>query len=136
MRISAAVTAKLESLLAAEERPPMHVIVSKLEEFARKTGNRKPARATIYAFMASAPTPKYVPAHLPKAVQSALYNLDMDVPVPAHQLAFYCFNYGDLAAASFAAGLPWLALYQAAQMRGFRPKSRGLLDAAMRVRGI
>lgn len=132
----AAVAIKLESLLGSEERPPMRVIQSELQEFCRHAGHRMPSRATLYACLRSSPTERYVPACLPKAVQTALYNLDMDAPVPGHQLAFYCFNYGDLAAASFAAGLPWLALYQAAHMRGFRPKSRGLLEAVLRVRGI
>ena len=67
---------------------------------------------------------------------SALYNLAPESEVPAHQVAFYCFNYGDLAAASFAAGLPWLALYQAARLPGWRARSRGLLEATLRVRNI
>jgi hypothetical protein len=56
--------------------------------------------------------------------------------VPGHQLAFYCFDYGSLAAISFAAGLPWLDLYQARRMRGWRPRSFGLLAAVMRRRGL
>ena len=35
-----------------------------------------------------------------------------------------------------AAGLPWLAIYQALKMRGFRRKSRGLAEAVARVRRI
>jgi hypothetical protein len=56
--------------------------------------------------------------------------------VPGHQLAFYCFNYGSLGAISYAAGLPWLDLYQARRMRGWRPRSFGLLLAVMRRRGL
>lgn len=56
--------------------------------------------------------------------------------MPGPQLAFYCLNYGSLAAISYAAGLPWLDLYQAGRLRGWRPRSRGLLDAVLRARGI
>lgn len=75
-------------------------------------------------------------ADLPPAVRDALYNLTADSEVPGHQVAFYCFNYGDSAAVSFAAGLPWLALYQAGRLPGFRPRSRGLFEAVMRARGL
>jgi len=74
--------------------------------------------------------------HLPPAVRAALYNLDDDAMVPAAQLAFYCFNYGNLGAMSYAAGMPWLALFQAKRMRGWRFSSKGVLDAVMRVRGV
>jgi len=90
----------------------------------------------VYKLLATLPTPRYTVAGLPPSVRDALYNLTDDSEVPAHQLAFYCFNYGDLAATSFAAGLPWLALYQAARLPGYRPRSRGLLEAVMRARGI
>ncbi len=56
--------------------------------------------------------------------------------VPGPQLAFYCLNYGGIGAISFAAGLPWLALYQAALIPGWRRRSGGLLEAIRRVRGI
>jgi hypothetical protein len=51
-------------------------------------------------------------------------------------VVFYCFNTGDLAAMSFAAGLPWLALYQALRMPGHRPMCHALLEAAARARGL
>lgn len=73
---------------------------------------------------------------LPTDVRPCLYNLSDDATVPGRQLAFYCFNYGGGRAASFAAGLPWLDLYQAARLPGWRPKSRGLIQAVLRVRGI
>ena len=95
-----------------------------------------PSRATVYKLLESIPCPTRRKVDLPEAVQSALYNLTPESDVPLHQIAFYCFNYGDLRAVSFAAGLPWLALYQARRMRGHRPKSRGLLEAVMRVRRI
>ena len=69
-------------------------------------------------------------------VAATLYNLAPDAVVPGAQLVFYCFNYGSLAAMSFAAGLPWLDLRRASRLRGWRSRSRGLLDAVMRVRGI
>ena len=99
-------------------------------------GIREPARATIYQAMARAPTRSYTMADLPAAAREALYNLRGTREVPGHQLAFYCLNYGGLGAVSFAAGLPWLALYQAARLPGWRPRSRGLLEAIRRVRGI
>ncbi|MEN8149802.1 MAG: hypothetical protein ABFS86_08255 [Planctomycetota bacterium] len=97
---------------------------------------RSPSRATVYKLLPGLPGESYRVADLPAAVRSALYNLAPDSEVPARQVAFYCVNYGDLAAASFAAGLPWLAIYQALRMPGHRPKSRGLLEAAARARGI
>lgn len=86
--------------------------------------------------MATLPAGSYPIAPLPAGVRETLYNLDETGEVPGHQLAFHCFNYGGVAALSFAAGLPWLALYQAARMRGWRARSRGLLDAVIAVRGI
>ena len=56
--------------------------------------------------------------------------------VPGHQLAFYLFHHGDTQALSFAAGMPWLELYQANRMRGWRPTSRGLFLAVLRRRRI
>ena len=74
-------------------------------------------------------------ATLPTPVVDALYNIAPDGRVPGHQLAFHCFNYGSLGAISYAAGLPWLDLYQARRMRGWRPRSFGLLLAVMRTAG-
>jgi hypothetical protein len=74
--------------------------------------------------------------HGASPVVDALYNLSPADRIPGHQLAFYCFNYGSLAAISYAAGLPWLDLYQARFLRGWRPRSAGLLEAVMRARGI
>ena len=136
MRLSPIVAEKLSTLVATQERPSVKTICFHLECLRKKNGPRIPTRATIYHFMAKASTPKYLVKNLPDSVQAALYNLDLESDVPGHQVAFYCFNYGDLQAISFAAGLPWLALYQASKLRGFRPKSRGLLEAVLRVRGI
>lgn len=102
----------------------------------RSIGLAPPSRATFYKLLAVLPTRTYRVAELPGAVRRALYNLSPESGVPAHQLAFYCFNYGDVAAMSFAAGLPWLALYQALRLPGHRARSRGLLEAAAHARGI
>ena len=86
--------------------------------------------------MATLPGRTFRKQDLPPAAQAALYNLAPESDVPGHQVAFYCFNYGDLCAVSFAAGLPWLSLYQARRMPGHRRKSRGLLEAVSLVRRI
>ena len=95
-----------------------------------------PSRATVYKLLDSLPCATRRVRDLPPPVQQALYNLVPESEAPLHQIAFYCFNYGELAAVSYASGLPWLALYQARRMRGHRPKSVGLLDAALRARRI
>ena len=99
-------------------------------------GRRPPARASLYNALARIEAHTYEASSLPPHVRDALYNLSPEGPVPGPQLVLYCFNHGSLAATSFAAGLPWLDLYQAATLRGWRPRSRGLLDAVMRARGI
>ncbi len=114
----------------------MRDLIDRVAGCCRERGLRPPARATIYKLMATLPCPTHRVSDLPDAVRAALYNLAPESEVPAHQLAFYCFNYGDLQAVSFAAGLPWLAIYQARLLPGHRPKSRGLLDAVAKVRGI
>jgi hypothetical protein len=82
---------------------------------------------------------------LPVEVQQALYNQgdpgQPDAPrerreVPGDQVVFYALNYGSLRAVSFASGLHWLSLHRAKQRRGWRPKSRALLDAIVSYRGI
>ena len=114
----------------------MRTILAELADYCAERGLRMPARATIYEAMARTPTASHAVAELPPAAREALYNLSPSSRVPGHQLAFYCLNYGGLEAASFAAGLPWLALYQAARLPGWRRRSRGLLDAIRRARGI
>lgn len=114
----------------------MRELMDSLGRFCERRGLRPPARATIYEAMARTPSPGYVATDLPAPVQAALYNLEGAGEIPGHQLAFYCLNYGDLAAISFSAGLPWLALYQAARLPGWRRRSRGLLESIRQVRGI
>ena len=95
-----------------------------------------PSRATVYKLLATLPGPAYRKGDLPGPVQDALYNLEEESEVPAHQVAFACLDYGDIRAVCFAANLPWLALSQARRMRGYRRKSQGLLEAIARARRI
>lgn len=135
-RLPSELQSKLEGLLQGQERPPVRAILSRLADYCADKAFDVPARATIYAAMARVPAGAYRVRELPPAVRESLYNLAEDGSVPGHQLAFHCLNYGSTAAASFAAGLPWLALYQAARLPGWRPRSRGLLEAIVKVRGI
>jgi hypothetical protein len=135
-RIDAQVLSWLVEATAGQERPAMADMLERITERCRNEGLTPPSRATVYKLLGTLPTPAYRVAELPPAVGSALYNLTPESEVPGHQVAFYCFNYGDLSAVSFAAGLPWLALYQARRLAGYRAKSRGLLEAILRVRGI
>jgi hypothetical protein len=118
------------------DRPPASELLEGLRRAAERAGLRAPSRATLYNLLPVLPTRRRLRGELPPAVREALYNFDDQSAVPEAQIAFYCFNYGDGRAFSWAAGLPWLALYQAARMRGWRPKSRGLLEAVLRARGI
>jgi hypothetical protein len=99
-------------------------------------GIRPPSRASLYNTFPRIEGHRYSIALLPDHVAAALYNFAPAGDVPGHQLAFHCFNYGSVPAISYAASLPWLDLYQAARVRGWRPRSRGLLSAVMRNRGI
>lgn len=112
----------------------MTAIQRRLGALAEERGWRPPSRGALYAALASLEGSRHEKARLPPPVQDALYNLGPDAQVPGHQVAFYCFNYGSVAAASFAAGLPWLDLYQAARARGWRRRSRGLVLAALAAR--
>ena len=114
----------------------MAALLRRLRTSCDRAETRAPSRATVYGYLARARTPERRVSDLPAVVQRALYNLDPDSRVPEAQIAFYCFNYGQLGAVSFAAGLPWLALYQARRMRGWRKRSRGLIEAVARVRKI
>jgi hypothetical protein len=130
------VQSELERLLQQSDRPRVRAILARLAEVCAVHGLRPPARATIYQAFDQTPARSYRIADLPPAARETLYNLSPEGDVPGHQLAFYCLNYGGLDAISFAAGLPWLALHQAARLPGWRPRSRGLLEAIRRVRGI
>jgi hypothetical protein len=133
-RLRPELLAELRSQVLAAEPPSMTAIHRRLAALARERGWRPPARATLYAALSSVDGSRHVRGALPEPVQAALYNLAPEAIVPGHQVAFCCFNHGSLAAASYAAGLPWIDLYQASRARGWRPRSRGLLLAALRAR--
>lgn len=135
-RMEDKVQQKLFSLLSGQEKPPFAWILSELKSFCSNSNLRCPTRATIYTFMARGPAHLYPVSGLPEAVRACLYNLDDTVEVPGHQLAFYAFHYGSTRAVSFAAGLPWLDLYQAHRLPGWRPKTRALMEAVLHVRKI
>ena len=135
-RLDSRVLEWLARELSGQERPSISAMRERLAECCRSAGIRPPARATVYKLIDSLPTPKYRVDELPASVQSALYNLEPSSEVPGHQLAFYCFNHGDLQAVSFAAGLPWLAIHQALRLPGYRSTCRGLLEAVARTRRI
>lgn len=134
LRIDARVVRRIEQLLLGHERPPMTWLTREIVAVCAREGWSTPSRATIYKILARAEGHGYAIERLPAAVRRCLYNLPETGVIPGRQLAFYCFNYGDLEAVTFAATLPWLDLYQAAQVRGWRPRSRGLLRAVRRVR--
>lgn len=135
-RIDPRTLALLADAAGGYDRPRIAELLSAVDQGCRRDGLKCPSRASIYKLLATLPTPTYKVAELPPAVRNAMYNLTAESEVPGHQVAFYCFNYGDLAAVSFAAGLPWLAMYQAGRLPGFRPRSRGLFEAVMRARGL
>jgi hypothetical protein len=114
----------------------MAQISRRLDAVCLAQGLRSPSRASISNSLEKIPGHTFQALRLPPHVCEALYNLAPDANVPGHQLAFYCFNYGSLAAVSYASGLPWLDLYQASFLRGWRPRSRGLFHAAMCARAI
>ncbi|HYN43207.1 MAG TPA: hypothetical protein VE129_15630 [Thermoanaerobaculia bacterium] len=135
-RLDGRVLAALAETLSGHDRPSMAEILVQVGRRCRREGLEPPSRATVYKLLKSLPTPVYRVSHLPPQVRHALYNLESESDVPAHQVAFYCFNYGDLAAVSFAASLPWLAIHQALRMPGYRARSRGPVEAVARARGI
>lgn len=135
-RLDPGVLELVRRVFSTQERPGMAAALAAVAERCRKAGLRPPSRATVYKLLETLPSGRWRVSALPRPVQEALYNLDAASYVPGHQLAFYCFCYGGLAAVSFASGLPWLALYQALRLPGFRPKARGLLEAAAEARGI
>jgi hypothetical protein len=135
-RLHPEVVEELRSLILGFDRPSLVAVRRHLANWGARRGLRPPSRASLYNTLPRVQGHVYPVARLPPHVQAALYNLPRDGDVPGHQLAFYCFNYGSLAAVSYAAGLPWLDLYQADHLRGWRPRSRGLLHAVLRTRGI
>lgn len=128
--------AAVADVFSAQDRPSMAEALAGIGRRCRRARVRPPSRATVYKLLDTLPTRSYRFRDLPPAVQDALYNLGPDSEVPGHQVAFYGFNYGDLAAVSYASGLPWLAIHQALRLPGWRARSRGLAEAVARARGI
>ena len=135
-RLPEPVLAELRAAALRDDRPSMAALQRLVAKRCVKAGLTTPARASLYNAFAHLDGHIYSVANLPTPVVDALYNIAPDGRVPGHQLAFYCFNYGSLDAISYAAGLPWLDLYQSRRLRGWRPRSLGLLTAVMRRRGI
>ena len=135
-RLAPELLAELVAALETQERPSMSEVHRRLAELARRRGLRPPARSTIYEVIDSLPGPELLVEELPPSVRRALWNVAQTGPVPASQVAFHCLQSGAVDAMSFAAGLPWLALHQAARRRGWRPKSRGVLAAVLSARGL
>jgi len=135
-RIHPPVLRHLRALLASQDFPGIAPLLAALQRFCLAEAVACPSRATVYKLMQRDPAGTYPVTSLPPSVRAALYNLSDDAVVPGAQLAFYCFNYGDLAATHFAAGLPWLPLYQAYRMRGWRRQSQGLLRAVLVARKV
>lgn len=133
-RIDAKARALLSELLSVAQRPHMHEVLALLKQRCRAERVPCPSRAASYNVLPHLDTPMYRVADLPDHVGAALYNLDDATRVSGAQLAFYLMNHGDTRALSFAAAMPWLCLYQAERMRGFRPKSHALLRALLRAR--
>jgi len=119
-----------------QKRPAMAAIQRRVAAACDRAGLKTPSRASLYNALSMIDGHVYSVASLPPDVVAALYNLDSTGVIPGRQLAFYCFNYGGLSAITFAAGMPWLDLHQASRLRGWRSRSRGLLQAVMRVRGL
>ncbi len=134
-RLPVPVLAVVRQAALGPRGPNMAALQRRVADLCAASGLKPPARATLYNAFDRLEPRRYRVSTLPPYVVEALYNLAPDTVVPGSQLAFYCFNYGSLAALSFAAGLPWLNLYQARRLRGWRPRSRGLFDAVMRARG-
>ena len=136
VRVDPQVLALLRSALAEQEKPSMMRVWRDVGRHCKRLGLRAPSRATIYNLLPLIDGHAYALTDLPKAMRDALYNLPEATSVPGRQVAFYGINYGSFHAVQFVAGMPWLDLYQAGRMAGYRPKSRGLLDAILHVRGI
>lgn len=135
-RLPGALDRQLAALLRSHERPAIRTVQVQLRLTARRLGLRAPSRATIYNAIERCVGPSYVVRELPASVRAALYNGSPDTEVPGAQVAFYAFNHGNMRAVCWASGMEWLALHHAAAIRGWRPKSLGLLRAAMRRRRI
>lgn len=143
-RLDARIEALLTKLLSTTERPSFSEVARQVTDFCHREGLRPPSRSSVYNTVVRVKAPGYAWSELPREVQQALYNLSPEAPaqpgedyeVPGDHLAFYAFNHGAPRALSFASGLPWVCLWQALRRPGWRPKSRSLLAAVAKQRGI
>ena len=138
-RMPPGVEVKLHELLLQPDKLSMADVERELRAFCVKHGVRPLARASLYNALDRVHLPVRARSSLPQAVLQSLYNLgepNGGADIPCDQIVFYAFNYGSTAAISFASGLPWLCLHRAARRPGWRPKSRALLTAIMKYRGI
>lgn len=135
-RLDPGVLECLVEVLGGQEQPSGSELMGELEKRCLARGREVPSRATVYKMMRTLVCGTRRMGDLPVAVRAALYNVAEDADVPEHLIVFHCFNHGDVAAISYASAMPWLALYQAARMRGFRARSRGLLRSVLRARGM
>ena len=135
-RLPPAVLAVLGHATLGHDRPSMAALQRLVADVCTDQGIRPPARASLYNAVGRIDGHVYSIAELPGPVADTLYNLASNGTVPGPQLVFNCFNYGAVAAICYAAGLAWLDLSQASKLRGWRPRSQGLLQSVMRMRGI
>ena len=135
-RLDLGVLECLVEVLGGQEQPSGRELIGELAKRCLDRGLDVPSRATVYKMMRTLVCGTRRMGDLPGPVRAALYNVAEDADVPEHLIVFHCFNHGDVAAISYASGMPWLALYQAARMRGFRARSRGLLRSVLRTRGM
>lgn len=122
--------------LLSQECPNLSAVLREMEALANRIGEKPLSRATLYNYLGRAPANAWCLDELPPDVVATLHNVDPDQPVPGHHVALRAFQDGSLCAVSWAAGMPWWDLWQARRRRGWRPRSKGLLDAVCRTRGI
>ncbi len=134
-RFAPRVEAEVQRLLSTTERPSLLTVERQLRDICAQWGEPAPSRASLYNAVKRARPPVYRVAELPKVVQDTLLNVD-NAEIDGAQLAFCAMNYGSPEALCFAAGLPWICLLRASQMRGHRPKSNALLQAVLAFREI
>lgn len=135
-RLDPRALAAVTEVFSGHDRPSMSEALAEIARRCRRERVRPPSRATVYKLLDTLPTRSYRFRQLPPAVRDALYNLAPGSEVPGHQVAFYGFNYGDVAAVSWVSGLPWLAIHQALRLPGWRARSLGLAEAVAHARGI
>lgn len=120
--------------LAGQAYPNIPSLLSDLRNHCSERGLEAPSRASLYQLMKRDPGVPLNIADLPTHVRDALYNLDDAGEISGAHVVFYCFNQGSLQAIQYAAGMPWLCLYQARHLPGWRPRSRGMLEAVLLTR--